>query len=100
MGIQSVFEKCIILRSDDEIAQITPGLISNIEKHKKRFEKAAYTFWNESENMAIWNMLAKENETPTQAKRAYFEKHKEEIAHRYLAVLCDLFDYKCETEND
>ena len=94
MGVQSVFKKCTAFRNDEELEKITSLLLANIEKHKDKFEKATYTYWNESESMAMWNMIADENQTPTQAKRAYFEEHKEELVHKYLTVLCDLFDYE------
>ena len=69
MSIDSVFKKCTVLRSDEELKVISPLLMANIEKHKGKFEKAAFTFWNESESMTMWNMMAKDGVTPTQAKR-------------------------------
>jgi len=98
MSIESVYKKCILLKSDEQIEQIKQGLLENIEQHKDRFERAVYTFWNESQSMATFNMLAGHEKykdmTDTQVKRAFFEAEKERHIKRYLEFLCDLFDYE------
>lgn len=80
--------------SEEKEAQVKEKLLENITKHQQKFEKATYTWWNEGESMATWNMIADENQTPTQAKRAFFEEHKTELTHKYLTILCDLFNYE------
>ena len=82
--------------SEEKEAQVKGKLLENITKHQQKFEKATYAWWNEGEGMSMWNMMADENQTPTQAKRAFFEKHKAQLTHKYLTILCDLFDYKVE----
>lgn len=98
MSIESVFEKCIQLRSDEEIEQIREKLTANIKKHKEKFEKATFTWWHEGESMVVYNMLAGDGKykdmTATQVRRAMFEENKQELVHKHLTVLCDLFDYE------
>jgi len=94
MSIESVYKKCLKNIGETE----SPKLLLDIEKNKRRFEKCAYTYWNESQSMAMINMLAGSGKyigmTPTQVKHAVYEQEKEETTHRYLKMLCDLFDYK------
>ena len=94
MSEETVLEKCTSWTSDEKLEVIQQPLRENIRKHKERFERVAYTYWNESQNMAFWNMLRKDGQTSTQVKRAYFEKNKEDVVNKYLEFLCDLFDYK------
>jgi len=94
MSIESVYKKCLESNGDTE----NPALLIDIEKQKRRFEKCVYTYWNEGQSMAMFNMLSGSGMyigmTPTQVKHAIYEREKEDATHRYLTMLCDLFDYK------
>ena len=98
MSIDSVYKKCTLLDSDEQMELKREGLLKNINEHKDRFERAVYTFWNESRSMATFNMLAGHEKykdmTATQVKRVFFEEEKELHTKKYLKFLCDLFDYE------
>lgn len=94
MSLQSVFDKCTTLLSDEEMEQQRDLFVEEIEKQMRRFEKILYTYSFEGESMAMWNMIKHDGQTASEAKRAHFELFKSHYAHRYLEMLCDLYDYK------
>ena len=94
MSIESVFENCTKLLSDEELEQQRDLFMEEIEKQMTRFEKALFTYTFDGASMAVWNILWEEGSSPAETRRGYFAKHKQEYAHKYLEMLCDLYDYK------